>query len=155
MKEIFWQSFKLVFLAFLILILQVAVLKEVTDISFNLPLVAIITIASFSNLETSLFGASIFIAAISLLSYNNSLYWGYLLVAFITNQFNPKNLEDKFLVAAFYCALFTPIFEFIYTPVKENLLNKCITTTLINLSTLIPLYFILKLTLRSKKKTLY
>lgn len=155
MKETFWQIIKLVFCAFLILTLQVAVLKFITDASFNLPLVAIIAIASFSSLEISLYSATIFIAATSVLTYGSSVYWVYLLIAYITNQFNPKNLEDKFLIAAFYCSIFTPILEIIYTPIKEDLVNKCLTTTLINLATLIPLYFILKLTLREKKKTLY
>lgn len=155
MKETIWQIIKLVLCAFLVIALQVAVLKEVTDIAFNLPLVAIIAIASFSNLEMSIYSAAIFIASISLLSYDNVIYWSYLLIAFITNQFNPKNLEDKFLVAAFYCSIFSPILEIIYTPVKEDLINKCITTTLINLASLVPIYFLLKLTLSQKKKTLY
>jgi hypothetical protein len=155
MKKVFWQIIKLVLFAFLILTLQIAVLKEISDISFNLPLVAIITIASFSSLEISLYSASIFIAAISLLSYDNTIYWAYLIAAFITNQLNPKNLEDKFLVAAFYCSLFTPIFEIFFTPVKEHLINKCIINTLINLATLIPVYFVLKLALSNKKKAIY
>jgi hypothetical protein len=155
MNETIWQIIKLVLCAFVVIALQVAVLKEVTDIAFNLPLVAIISIASFSNLEMSIYSAAIFIASISLLSYDNVIYWSYLLIAFITNQFNPKNLEDKFLVAAFYCSVFSPILEIIYTPVREDLINKCITTTLINLASLVPVYFLLKLTLSQKKKALY
>lgn len=155
MKEIFWQIIKLVLCAFLILTLQIAVLNFITDINFNLPLVAIIAIASFSSLEFSLYTATIFIAATSMLSYGSNLYWVYLVIAFVTNQFNPKNLEDKFLIAAFYCSLFTPILEILYTPIKEDLVHKCLTTTLINLASLVPIYFLLKLSLKEKKKTLY
>ena len=134
------------------MVLQVAVLKEITDISINLPLVAIIAIASFSSLSVSIYTSTFLVIAISLLSYNSSVYWTYILVAYITNQFNPKNLEDKFLVAVFYCLIFSPIFELIYTPVRTELVDKSISVTLINLATLIPVYFILKLSLSQKKR---
>ena len=155
MKEVFWHSIKIVFFTFLILVLQIAVLKEITDLSINLPLIAVISIASFSNLSTSLYSTGLLVIAISLLSYNNHVYWDYLLLAFVVNQFNPKNLSDKFLVAAFYCIVFSPIFELIYAPSQEAFLDKCISVTLINLATLIPVYFVLKLGLSIKKRELY
>ena len=155
MKYFIWQTFKLASFAFLILTLQLAVLKELSPLNFNLPLVAIITIASIASLEVSLYSASFFVIAISLLSYNSTFYWTFLVAAFITNQFSPKNLEDKFLIAAFYCAVFTPVFEILYSPVKEALINKCIFATLINLATLIPIYFILKFVIVEKKRNLY
>ncbi len=135
--------------------LQVAVIKEFTSLNFNLPLVSIIAISSFSNLEISLYCAGLNVVLINLLSYNNSFYWSYLLVALAVNQLNPKNLEDKLLIALFYCVILSPVFELIYTPFRENLINKCITSTLINLASLIPLYFILKIFFFEKPKSYY
>lgn len=155
MKQNLWQIIKLSLFVLMILILQTSIIKEISPINFNLPLVAIISIASFSSLEISLYSAAMFMAAISLLTYNSSLYWGYLVLAFITNQFNPKNLEDKFIIAAFHCTLASPIFELIYSPAKENLVSRCIIVTLINLATLVPLYFITKIILAPRKRILY
>lgn len=156
MKDFFWQIIKLALFAFLILTLQISVLKEFTDLAFNLPLVTIIAIASLASLELTLASAAVIVGIISLLSYNSLVYWTFILAALVTNQLNPKNLEDKFLIAAFYCAISTPIFEIIYAPVKEGLINKSIIATLVNLATLIPIYFILKLIIiKEKKRKLY
>lgn len=145
MKNILWQGLKVVFFTLVILSLQIAVVKEITDISFNLPLLAIISIASFASLELSLYSAAFFVISISLLSYNSGLYLSYILIAFITNQFNPKVLQDKFLVAAFYCIIFSPLLELIHNPISEGILDHYISTTVINLATLVPVYFILKI----------
>lgn len=155
MKQNLWQIIKLCLFVLIILILQTSIIKEISSINFNLPLIAIICIASFSSLEISLYSAAMFMAATSLLSYNSSLYWGYLVLAFITNQLNPKNLEDKFIIAAFYCTLSSPILELIYSTATRNLISKCIIATLINLATLVPLYFITKMILAPRKRILY
>lgn len=155
MKEKVWQFFKATVFVCFVITLQIAVLKEFSTLGFNLPLVSIIAISSFVNLEISIYSASLSIVLINLLSYNNSFYWSYLIVAILVNQLNPKNLEDKFLIALFYCVILSPIFELIYTPLHENLINKCITSTLINLATIIPLYFILKIFFIEKPKGYY
>ena len=150
-----WQSLKLFLIAALVLSLQTAVLKELINFEINLVLVSIICIACFTSLNLSILTGIFFVLVINLLTYNSSFYWIYLLLAIVANQFNPKQLEDKFLVAVFYCALFSPVFELIYTPFKDNLLHKCIMATLINTLALIPMYFLIKFLIKEKKKRAY
>lgn len=152
MKQKFWQLTKLFFLALILLALQISLVKEITSFNINLPLLSIIAIASFCSLELSLYTAMFYIATTYILSYNNTIIFGYAIAALLCYKCNPKNIEDKFLVAMFYCLVLSPIFEIIYNPIKDNLIQSSIQNTITNMICMIPIYFIVKTTLKVKQK---
>jgi hypothetical protein len=144
MSDIVKLSIKIGLFAFCIVVAQVAVVSQVTDLPINLPFSAIIAFASLLGLfeVTALSGALCVIS--TLLVYSNFIFWIYPVIGIIAQRVNPSHIADKLLVSIIGVFVFTPILE-LFNPSSLNFLQKIISALLFNLITTIILYFLVKL----------
>ena len=98
MSDIVKLSIKIGLFAFCIVVAQVAVVSQVTDLPINLPFSAIIAFASLLGLfeVTALSGALCVIS--TLLVYSNFIFWIYPVIGIIAQRVNPSHIVDKLLV---------------------------------------------------------
>lgn len=153
MSDILKRSIKIGLFAFLIVIVQVAVVSQLTDLPINLAFSAIIAFASLLGLlEISVLTGALVVGS-TLLVYNGFIFWIYPVIGIIAQRINPYHIADKLLVSIMGVFVFTPILE-LFNPSSLNYLQKIISALLFNLITTIPMYFLVKILFYKPKQAL-
>ncbi|MEY3369908.1 MAG: hypothetical protein RLZZ361_578 [Cyanobacteriota bacterium] len=153
MSEILKTSIKIGFFAFLIVVVQVAVVSQLTDLPINLAFCTIIAFASLLGLlEVSVLCGALVVGS-TLLVYNGFIFWIYPVIGIIAQRINPYHIADKLLVSIMGVFVFTPILELL-NPSSLNYLQKIISALLFNLITTIPMYFLVKILFYKPKQAL-
>lgn len=129
-----------------IVVLQVSVMQLYWGLEFNLISGAIIALASLLGIYETVLASLIFTIATTMLSYDSSVSWIYIIIAIIASKINPSSIADKFLVAIIYCFLFSPLMAF-FDPSSKAYLIKLLNYSFTTVITMIPCFFIIKMNL--------
>jgi len=153
MSDLIKQSIKIALFAFLVVIVQVAVVTQLSDLPINLAFCTIIASASLLGfLEVSVLCGALLVAS-SLLVYSGFVFWIYPVIGIIAHRINPNHIADKFLVSIIGVFIFTPILE-MFNPSSLNYLQKIISALLFNVMATIPMYFLVKILFYRRKQAL-
>ncbi|MDD9898729.1 MAG: hypothetical protein OXU45_07000 [Candidatus Melainabacteria bacterium] len=134
------EIFKLAALALVITLLQTSLLSSFEALAINLPVVAIFISSALLPAASNLIFATSLAIIVSLMTYGDTIFWTYPLLALIASKINPEQVRSKFLVAIVFSIMFTPVFEFIYAGNMANITTASIT----NLVSSIILFWSLK-----------
>jgi len=153
MSDLVKQSIKIAIFAFLVVLVQVAVVTQLTDLPINLPFSALIAFASLQGfLEVCVLGGALLLGS-TLLVYNGFIFWIYPVIGIVAQRINPNHIGDKLLVSIMGIFVFTPILE-LFNPCSLNYFQKIISGLLFNLIATIPMYFLVKILFYRRKQAL-
>lgn len=145
-------ALKIIGFCFLIIVLQTSLINSFWGFNINLPFIVVIAFASLLGVYENVIAGLFFCSIISLLSYDNHLPWIYLVLGIIANRLNPENIADKLLICIIFCLILTPLME-LFNPNSSRYLYRILSSSLINVVTVIPMYFIVNFVF-SKTNTL-
>lgn len=143
MKQNIFLGIKVFLFCFFILIVQIALVEEFRFSSVNLVFGSLIVFSSILSTTEVILGSVFFTVFSAMLFYNGDILWVYPIVAIGASKFNPEQIPDKFLLCLIYTILLTPVLE-IFNPSSLSYLEKVSEGILVNLVSIIPLFFLVK-----------
>jgi hypothetical protein len=143
-------NLKIFFFCFLIVLTQVALIRDLLILPVNLVFVSIVVLAALTSIYETVFASLAFAIFVSILCFDSQVPWFYIPIAFVASKFNPKLIADKLLLSLIYVLGFTPVVE-IFNPSQTAFLQKILYACLSNTLVAIPLYFIIRFLFVTKR----
>jgi hypothetical protein len=141
-KEIF-LVFRLFLFCFFVSMVQVSLVQEFTQLNVNLLFSSLIVFAGIRNTKEVILANLFFIILSTMLLYDASIPWIYALVSITASRLNPEQIPDKFLLCMIYTIFLTPIIE-AFNPMTSSYIEKISEGILVNLISMLPLFFLIK-----------
>lgn len=152
MKSRILLALKVFLYCFLVWIIQTSLITDMfmVDVQVNLIFTSLIVFAAYLGFYETILAAVFFTIFISVLLYDQYIYWLYPIGAIAASLLNPNFIPDKFLICILYTIIFTPLFELMSTS-STGYFDRTVEAVLLNLLTMIPVFILVSLLFKKKK----